>query len=549
MAPYTNFYTPENANFYANFQYIPLDKGNEEIRLLEIDTSGSGNHKMAHAVPLCMAGLYSAISYYSGDPKSTESIRIDGIEMNIFANLARGIDLAISFWKGQSPHQGLRLWVDQICINQSDSAEKSHQVNFMWEIYRRANQVYISMPTEKDLRPAIQWLKGLSAKSREGYEPSSDMLYQNIFSNDNQETPEDPRWPAPVWADIYEVLRHHWWSRSWVYQELVVASRVVFSFSNEFSMRWEEIHPLLSLFLKLDTLKACSRGMEVIDRVDKSKKRYRRFISNGTFTRSIRRAVWTLIWPSRRGTEGFWKPDADWSWHHDSDLNSCPVCCCLCTFYLPCIIPTFIFHLTAAAGPAFIWVVSCGFFRWPFCPGCDVRRTQANKEGLQEHIEPLANSGLSQARIERVIQGKSQWESQKYAALSNLLQHSRNTETSNPKDKIYAFLGLAHPWYEIPINYDLSYSMNTVLSDVARAIVLHELNGLNILAQAGTASNKRRLPQGSDPLPTWVPDWDIVEDNERQKFTNALELPPNSFAGGSSRKSVSFSADKFANNG
>jgi hypothetical protein len=178
-----------------------------------------------------------------------------------------------------------------------------------------------------------------------------------------------------------------------------------------------------------------------------------------------------------------------------------------------------------------------------------VRRTQANKEGLQEHIEPLANSGLSQARIERVIQGKSQWESQKYAALSNLLQHSRNTETSNPKDKIYAFLGLAHPWYEIPINYDLSYSMNTVLSDVARAIVLHELNGLNILAQAGTASNKRRLPQGSDPLPTWVPDWDIVEDNERQKFTNALELPPNSFAGGSSRKSVSFSADKFANNG
>jgi hypothetical protein len=263
MAPFTNFYTSENANFYANFHYTPLDKGNEEIRLLEIDTSGSGDHKMAHGVSLGMAGLYSAISYYSGDPKSTVSIRIDGIETDIFANLARGIDLAISFWKRQFPHQSLRLWVDQICISQSDSAEKSHQVNFMREIYRRANKVYISMPTEKDIRPAIQWLKSLSAKSREGYEPPPDMLYQNIPSDDNQEAPVGPRWPAPVWADIYEVLTHSWWSRSWVYQEFVVASQVVFLFSNEFSMRWEEIHPLLSLFLKMDTLKACSRGMEV----------------------------------------------------------------------------------------------------------------------------------------------------------------------------------------------------------------------------------------------------------------------------------------------
>lgn len=131
-----------------------------------------------------------------------------------------------------------------------------------------------------------------------------------------------------------------------------------------------------------------------------------------------------------------------------------------------------------------------------------MRKIQASREGLQEHIEQLANSGLSQARIERVIQGKSQWESQKYAALSSLLQHAQNTETSNPKDKLYAFLELAHPRYEIPINYDPSYSMNTVLSDVARAIVLHEPNGLDILAQAGTASNTRRLPQGSDPLPT-----------------------------------------------
>jgi hypothetical protein len=35
------------------------------------------------------------------------------------------------------------LWVDTICINQSDNDEKSHQVAMMLDIYRNADRVYI----------------------------------------------------------------------------------------------------------------------------------------------------------------------------------------------------------------------------------------------------------------------------------------------------------------------------------------------------------------------------------------------------------------------
>jgi len=131
--------------------------------------------------------------------------------------------------------------------------------------------------------------------------------------------------------------------------------------------------------------------------------------------------------------------------------------------------------------------------------------------------------------------------------LSYLLHHARNTETSQPKDRFYALLGLADPRYEIPINYNSSYSMNTVLSDVARAIIIHEDAGLDILSQAGAAAYNRRLPQGSDHLPTWVPDWDIKENSERGWFIDALELPMNCGIGTTFKSSVSFSTDRFDN--
>ncbi|KAI8308838.1 hypothetical protein K4K59_009731 [Colletotrichum sp. SAR11_240] len=111
-----------------------------------------------------------------------------------------------------------------------------------------------------------------------------------------------------------------------------------------------------------------------------------------------------------------------------------------------------------------------------------------------------------------------------------------------PKDRIYAFVGLSTLRNKIQINYEPTYSINALLADVARAIVLYEDVGLDILSQAGTAAHSRALPQGSDHLPTWIPDWNEQEVFDRDKFTNGLELPPNSAAGKHLEKSRTASA-------
>ncbi|KAK1457506.1 hypothetical protein CMEL01_15986 [Colletotrichum melonis] len=420
-APFTNFYTPENSDFYAKFKYRPLDKKYEEIRLLDVDLTGGNKHRMIHSISLAKAGKYCAISYYSGNPKDTVPVWIEGIKMNIFSNLAKGIENAASFWKKGSPNQPLRLWVDQICINQSDLPEKSHQVNFMREIYRNATHVYVSMPVKKNLRPVFEWLTGLAAaRTTKGYEPSSNMLYENPPPEPNLSgrwrDRVNPEWPADSWEDIYRVINHSWWSRSWVYQEFIVASDVFFLFSDEVSMPWNQLHPILSLFMELDTVNACKESLKKRYQADETMHRYRIFAS----------------------------------------------------------------------------------------------------------IKPMKD---------------------------HLRNHARNTETSQPKDKFYAFVGLANLENEVPIRYEPSYSIQAVLIDVARAIVVHEDAGLDILAQAGTAAHRRDLPDGKDSLPSWVPDWDKQEDIERQKFIDALELPSACSAGTSqsSKATLDFLEDRHGN--
>ncbi|EQB55400.1 heterokaryon incompatibility protein [Colletotrichum gloeosporioides Cg-14] len=252
--PYTNFHTPENAEFYAKFEYKSLHKDYEEIRLLEINPSNSehrDHYRMSQPVPLGVAGTYCVISYYSGKPTETESVWIDGVKMNIFANLADGMAAAICCWKNtsQDPKQPLRLGVDQICINQSDIVEKSHQVNFMREIYRRATYVYVSMPTPSNVQPALDWLSDLyNWENPRGYEAESGMLYKNMPQVDKPE--KSHSYPARFWGHLYQIIGHPWWGRSWVYQEFIVAAEVFILFSEDHWIPWKRLHRLLSFFLQ-----------------------------------------------------------------------------------------------------------------------------------------------------------------------------------------------------------------------------------------------------------------------------------------------------------
>lgn len=144
-----NFYSPINHNFYARQPYRPLDKSNRSIRLLQVSrdpTTGERVYTLTDELPLTEArDTYTAISYCAGDPNDTRELLVDSIKFNAFASLARAIDETCHYREVAHQDTTPLLWTDQICINQSDPAERSHQVGMMYHVYQNAREVAVCL--------------------------------------------------------------------------------------------------------------------------------------------------------------------------------------------------------------------------------------------------------------------------------------------------------------------------------------------------------------------------------------------------------------------
>ncbi|PVI03815.1 heterokaryon incompatibility, partial [Periconia macrospinosa] len=84
---------------------------------------------------------YEALSYVWKKP-STEAnceVLVDGISVSIGENLDQALRCL------RHPNVGRTLWVDALCINQSDFQERNHQVGFMRFIYSQACEVLIHL--------------------------------------------------------------------------------------------------------------------------------------------------------------------------------------------------------------------------------------------------------------------------------------------------------------------------------------------------------------------------------------------------------------------
>ncbi|KAI1737933.1 heterokaryon incompatibility protein-domain-containing protein [Xylaria scruposa] len=83
-------------------------------------------------------GIEAALSYAWGKgPLSDETITVDGSTFSVTKNLY-GI-----LHKLRLPDVPRDIWIDAICINQSDPEEKGHQVRLMGDIYSKATEVII----------------------------------------------------------------------------------------------------------------------------------------------------------------------------------------------------------------------------------------------------------------------------------------------------------------------------------------------------------------------------------------------------------------------
>ncbi|KAK3358843.1 heterokaryon incompatibility protein-domain-containing protein [Lasiosphaeria hispida] len=115
------------------------------------------------------------------------------------------------------------IWVDQICINQSDLQERQAQVLLMGRIYRQAQKVPV-------------WVGGEDEFARDGLETiiylsNIDIKMWGTLLNIHQREITDPETfirfglepiPPHKWIALYALLSRSWFRRSWIAQEVVL---------------------------------------------------------------------------------------------------------------------------------------------------------------------------------------------------------------------------------------------------------------------------------------------------------------------------------------
>src|SRR6266487_217939 len=78
---------------------------------------------------------YEAISYRWDSPNRTQTVEVDGAQLSVTSAV-------YSILHELSPSSGTRhIWIDSVCINQEDTAEKEKQIPLMTRIYSNAMRV------------------------------------------------------------------------------------------------------------------------------------------------------------------------------------------------------------------------------------------------------------------------------------------------------------------------------------------------------------------------------------------------------------------------
>ena len=181
---------------------------------------------------------YEALSYVWGLSTDKAHIRCNGVQLSITQTLHDALSAI------RSENNERKLWVDQLCINQDDIAERNQQVSIMGDIYRSAERVVVWLGPADDETPVLWDLLYKLGELRhfdgsETYQlplghrhddinPTQDesqSVQHAAKSGDKPALPDLPPGSAPEWQAMERFFRRAWFLRTWTFQEVVLSQR------------------------------------------------------------------------------------------------------------------------------------------------------------------------------------------------------------------------------------------------------------------------------------------------------------------------------------
>jgi hypothetical protein len=240
--------------------YTPLDNTQNEIRLLQILPA---NEDSAHVCCLMDTHrldaelVYSALSYTWGAANIARGVIVVN---NHLALVTKNLSDALHRLRDDGVQ---KVWIDAVCIDQSNHEEKAQQVQNMGTIYQRADAVLSWIgPEDEDSERGIQAMGRAAATARylqlqsvlDPYSDSSSPEQCRQMLERICKSLRDDSWLDE--GDLERALNltnRDYWQRIWVIQEISLA-RYVLIMCGTSQISWDEFQEAMTLFSWLRAL-------------------------------------------------------------------------------------------------------------------------------------------------------------------------------------------------------------------------------------------------------------------------------------------------------
>ncbi|KAI1345845.1 heterokaryon incompatibility protein-domain-containing protein [Xylaria sp. FL0043] len=220
--------TLENRQSNSHFIYqTELDPATDQIRILRLNP-GSEDDDIDCSLEVHSIkedGIPEALSYVWGKELSREQILVDLQPFSISRDL---LEILRSLRHPKTPRT---IWIDAICINQTNNKERTCQVRLMREIYSQAQKTIIYL-TKADLR-VIQSDQYIPPLPENFGGTTIDQFDLESIVREFQEYPNDAETPwcerqlalfvmMSAWC-MPHIFSCAWWERIWTLQEGALA--------------------------------------------------------------------------------------------------------------------------------------------------------------------------------------------------------------------------------------------------------------------------------------------------------------------------------------
>ena len=236
----------------APYEYSALDEDASEIRLMTLLPGRFEDDVFITMETVVLTKehtpQYEALSYVWGSkknpvaisvrseiPERSKSFSLLGLSRRRTITVTKNLATALPYLRKEDKPRV--FWIDAICVNQQDRAERGHQVKRMAPVYSMASRVIVWLgPESQNSTFGLRVIDRLGSQLRVDW----GTYFMTSVSTGEIITQVDEPFDDGTWESVGDVLSRPWFDRLWIWQEVRLAREAYLLCGNE-GMSWESL--------------------------------------------------------------------------------------------------------------------------------------------------------------------------------------------------------------------------------------------------------------------------------------------------------------------